>query len=69
MIVLPDSQQLDTNKIRLAFDETKLSFASEKSMMEKIKLRPGSVSPFALIHNTMNDILVVFDSSLKDLLV
>lgn len=69
MIVLPDSKQLDTNIIRSIFDDSKMSFASEERMMEKIWLKPGSVSPFALINNTDKDIRVVFDSILKDELV
>ena len=66
MVVLPDNKQLDTNIIRSVFDDTKMSFASPERMMEKIGLKPWSVSPFALIHNTDRDIRVVFDSLLKD---
>ncbi|USN57747.1 MAG: prolyl-tRNA synthetase associated domain-containing protein [Candidatus Peribacteria bacterium] len=66
MVVLPDDKQLDTNIIRAIFSDTKMSFASEDQMMEKIGLKPGSVSPFALIHNEERDIQVVFDESLKD---
>lgn len=69
MVVLPDYKHLDTNKIRAIFDDSKMSFASEDRMMEKIGLRPGSVSPFALINNQEKDIRVVFDSELKDVLV
>lgn len=69
MIVLPDSKSLDTNIIRAMFDDSKMSFASEESMLEKIWLRPGSVSPFALINNTDRDIRVVFDESLKQWLI
>ena len=69
MIVLPDTKQLDTNIVRSIFDDSKMSFASEERMMEKIWLKPGSVSPFALINNEERDIRVVFDSILKDQLV
>ncbi len=66
MVVLPDTKKLDTNSIRAIFDDTKMSFASSERMMEKIKLTPWSVSPFALINNTDRDIRVVFDSQLQD---
>lgn len=66
MIVIPDNKKLDTNIIRALFEESKLSFASEERMMEKIWLKPWSVSPFALINNTERDIKVVFDAILKD---
>jgi Ala-tRNA(Pro) deacylase len=69
MAVLPDTKQLDTNIIRAIFDDSKMSFASEERMLEKIGLKPGSVSPFALINNTDKDIRVVFDSELKDELI
>lgn len=69
MIVLPDSKQLDTNIIRAVFNDSKMSFASPERMMEKIGLKPGSVSPFALINNTDRDIRVVFDSILQDQLI
>ena len=65
MIVLPDAKKLDTNIIRAIFDDSKMSFASEERMMEKIGLKPGSVSPFALINNTDRDIRVVFDAVLQ----
>lgn len=40
MVVLPDYKQLDTNIIRGIFDDSKMSFASEEKMLEKIGLRP-----------------------------
>ena len=65
MIVLPDRKQLDTNIVRTIFDDSKMSFASPERMMEKIGLKPGSVSPFALINNQERDVRVVFDSELQ----
>lgn len=65
MVVLPDSKKLDTNIIRSIFDDSKMSFASEERMMEKIGLKPGSVSPFALVNNQERDIRVVFDQKLQ----
>lgn len=69
MVVLPDAKKLDTNIIRAIFDDSKMSFASPERMMEKIGLKPGSVSPFALIHNEERDIRVVFDGCLKNELI
>lgn len=69
MVVLWEEKKLDTNLIRSAFDDSKMSFSSEELMLEKIWLRPGSVSPFALINNTLKDIKVVFDKELKDILI
>lgn len=69
MVVLGDDKKLDTNIIRWIFDDSKMSFTSEELMMEKIWLKPGSVSPFALVNNLEKDIKVVFDSELKDALI
>ena len=69
MVVLWDDKRLDTNDIRAIFDDTKMSFASPERMMDKIWLKPWSVSPFALINNQERDIHVVFDSELKNRLV
>lgn len=69
MVVLWDDKRLDTNDIREIFDDSKMSFASPERMMDKIWLKPGSVSPFALINNTEKDIRVVFDQELKSSLV
>lgn len=65
MIVLEDDKKLETNKIREIFDDSKMSFFEEELMIEKIWLKPGSVSPFALINNKDRDIRVVFDKALK----
>lgn len=69
MVVLPDAKKLDTNIIRSIFDDSKMSFASPERMMEKIWLKPGSVSPFALVNNIERDIRVVFDSVLQNELI
>lgn len=65
MVVLEDYKQIDINKLRDILNESKFSFASEERMIEKIWIRPGSVSPFALINNTSKDIKVIFDKWLK----
>lgn len=65
MVVIEDEKRLDSNIIRKYFWENKISFASEELMIEKIWVKPGHVSPFAMINNKQKDITVVFDTSLK----
>lgn len=65
MVVLKDSTRLDANLVRAKFEDTKMSFSSEEQMMQKIWLKPWSVSPFALINNTEKDITVVFEADLQ----
>ena len=69
MVVLHEGKKLDTNIVRDIFEDSKMSFFEEELMVEKIWLKPWSVSPFALINNTIKDIKVVFDNTLKDNLV
>lgn len=69
MVVLWDNKKLETNKVREIFHDSKMSFFEEELMIEKISLRPGSVSPFALINNEEKDIKVVFDEELKWVLI
>lgn len=69
MVVIEDNKKLDTNKIREIFSDTKMSFFDEDLMMQKVALKPWSVSPFALVNNTEKDIIVVFDENLKDILI
>ncbi len=69
MVVVWEDKKLETNKIREIFDDSKMSFFEEELMMGKIWLKPGSVSPFALINNTEKDIKVVFDKTLKWVLI
>lgn len=69
MVMLEDKKRVDTNKIREIFNESKMSFVNEDLMMQKIWLKPWSVSPFALINNIEKDIKVIFDEDLKGNLV
>ena len=69
MVVIEDYKKLDTNKVREIFSDSKMSFFEEDLMMQKIWLKPWSVSPFALLNNLENDIKVVFDEELKDVLI
>jgi Ala-tRNA(Pro) deacylase len=43
----------------------KLSFGSPERLMTHLGLRPGSVSPFGLIHNRDHGVRVVLDRDLK----
>lgn len=69
MVILWEEKKLETNKVREMFDDSKMSFFEEDLMMQKIGLRPWSVSPFALINNEEKDIKVVFDEELKWVLI
>lgn len=44
----------------------KLSFASEQRMEKYLGLKPGSVSPFGLIHDTSNHVHIFLDKNLEN---
>jgi Ala-tRNA(Pro) deacylase len=69
MIVLQDSKKLDTTTIREIFADSKMSFASEDQMLQKIAHKPWSVSPFALVNNSERDIRLIIDAEIQGKLV
>jgi len=69
MVVLEDNKKFDSNMFRKLVWENKITFANEEKMMEKIWVKPGHVSPLALINNTEKDVKVIFNSTLKDVLI
>ena len=66
MVVLEDNKKFDSNLFRKLSWENKITFASEERMMNKIWIKPGHVSPFAIINNIEKDVEVIFDSTLKN---
>ena len=69
MVILEDYKQLDLNNLKNILNESKLSFASQERMLEKIWVNPWHVSPFVLINNLEKDINIIFDIDLKWALV
>ena len=59
-IVMHD-KQVDTKALAKDFGAQSFSFASAERLMEMMKLTPGSVTPFGLIHDTEHKIQVVVD--------
>lgn len=43
----------------------KLEFASEEELYEKLKLKPGSVSPFGIINDT-GSVIIIIDKDLEN---
>ena len=44
----------------------RLSFASEDHVVDKLGVRPGSVTPFALVNETARDVAVVLDAAMME---
>lgn len=65
LIVMDDTKRLDMKRLGLLIGEKGMQFASEEKLMEKMAIRPGTVSIFGLLNNQAKDIRVYID---KDIL-
>jgi len=67
LVVLRSDKQLDIKQLNsnLAGDNERLSFASPERLMRHLQLTPGSVSPFGLINDEQNHVILFIDSDLK----
>lgn len=65
MIVISDDKKLDVKNLQKILSESKLSFAKEEIILEKIWIKIWHISPFALINNKEKDLELIFDEFLK----
>lgn len=56
LVILDDYKRLDMDLFKDIVLEKKIKMASENSLMEKMKLPAGTVSPFGLLNNEDHDI-------------
>ena len=57
---------MDLKALTSRLGEDRLSFASPERMMRYLGLEPGAVSPFGLINDRENAVVVVIDQDLKE---
>lgn len=65
LVIMDDSKRMDMNLFKDIVGE-KVKIASENSLMEKMGLPAGVVSPFGLLNNEDKDIKVYFDREIMD---
>jgi len=65
LVILDCRYALDIKDLEKRLKQGKISFASEERMMKYLGLRPGSVTPFGLIHDKMHEVYVFLDQNLK----
>jgi Ala-tRNA(Pro) deacylase len=66
LLVLPADKQTDLKKFAELAGDKKLSFGSADDLMEKLSLKPGSVSPFGLINDSEGVIELFIDKEVFD---
>ncbi|PKN95828.1 MAG: prolyl-tRNA editing protein, partial [Chloroflexi bacterium HGW-Chloroflexi-5] len=60
-------QSLAIRDLEQRLKQGKLSFASDQRMEKYLGLKPGSVSPFGLIHDETHHVYLFLDENLKKL--
>lgn len=56
LVVLPAAQKTDLKQLAEKVGDKKLSFVNPETMMQKLGVEAGAVSPFGLLNNTEGDV-------------
>ncbi|MFA6422175.1 MAG: prolyl-tRNA synthetase associated domain-containing protein [Candidatus Buchananbacteria bacterium] len=64
LFVLPSEKRVDFKKLSETLNEDRLSFASDERLQKYLGLTAGSVSPFGIINDENNEVVVVLDQEL-----
>lgn len=66
LVVTLEERSLKLNRLGPALDAARLSFASPDLLWDKLGVRPGSVTPFALINDRTCDVKPVLDAPMLE---
>jgi Ala-tRNA(Pro) deacylase len=66
LVILEHLAKLDIKDLEKRLRQGKLTFASDKRLMNYLGVEPGSVSPFGLINDKENHVQLFIDEKLKD---
>jgi len=66
LVLLDDSKQADLKMLANITNENRLSFGNEDKLMEILKLKRGSVTPFGIINDKDNIVTLLIDKYLKN---
>lgn len=65
LVILLTSKQADLKQLNAKLKEDRLSFGSAERLQKYLGLEPGAVSPFGLINDNQNDVIVIVDQDLR----
>ena len=65
LIIMDDSKRLDIKKMNEIIND-KLHFAKEEQLIEKLGLKPGTISIFGLLNNKDHDINIYIDKEIMN---
>lgn len=66
LVILDEDKNINLKLLAKQIGSTRLSFAAEEKLSEKLKLTPGSVTPFGIIKNADRDVIVLVDKELAN---
>jgi Ala-tRNA(Pro) deacylase len=66
LVIVRSEKRVDLKALTDRLGEDRLSFASAERMMRYLGLEPGAVSPFGLINDRENEVMVLIDRDLKE---
>ena len=59
-------KQINLKELSTKIPSMRLSFAKQDAMEEMLGVKPGSVTPFAILNNKAKNVLMIFDSELQN---
>jgi Ala-tRNA(Pro) deacylase len=65
LVILDHNQKLDIHDLEKRLKQGKISFASPDRMEKYLNIKPGSVSPFGLIHDEQKHVHMFLDINLQ----
>ena len=66
LMVVESDRPLNLKEMQGLLGESSLSFASPERLERYLGLKPGSVSPFGIVNDTGNEVIVIVDNGLMD---
>lgn len=61
LVSVLDHKRIDLKSLSKLFSKSRYSFASERDLFDYLGVRPGSVTPFGLIHDLNKEVFFLLD--------
>ena len=65
LLVLPEDAELDLKALSAVIGSSRLSFGSENRLFDNLGVRPGAVTPLAMVTGVYNAVTLYMDSRLR----
>ena len=65
-MVLPEDADVDLKTLSDKMGAARLSFGSSDRLLEYLGVRPGAVTPLAMVTGVLHDVTLFIDSRLRD---